>query len=74
MQQAETKPITTIDTRQREFSVSIFRDKNNRFLVRKSEIIHDITVPLYKTYALDLIDAVKIQDFLFQEIHHFKLN
>lgn len=66
--------LTTASLKQRDFIVAILKDKKNRYLVRKSEIIHGITVLLFETSALNLEDAVKIQQYLVNEIHKYRLN
>lgn len=66
--------LTATSVKQRDFIVAILKDKKDRYLVRKSEIIHGILVHLYETSALNLDDAVKIQQDLVNEIHKYRLN
>ena len=57
----------------RTFIVGIYREKK-RLVVRKYEEIAGIKVCLDEQYALNIDDAVVIQNILFHEIHQFALN
>jgi hypothetical protein len=69
-----TNDIITTTTDCKEFSISIKKDRKNRVVVTKSEIVNGVPEPVYMTYAIDIDDAIKIQHYLIQEIHKFKLN
>lgn len=71
MQTAVTDKKTTVKFR--EFSISIHLDGEN-FIVRKSEIIAGIRVPLDETYVLSLKDAIWMQNFWFCQLHGFSIN
>jgi len=48
--------------------------ERGRYLVRKSELIAGMRVPLFETYVLDADRAVWMQQQLINEINGFSLN
>lgn len=66
MEKIETISVVSADCK--EFRVTIGRDKKNRILVRKVQIICGIKVPLFETYALSISGAYTIQKSLVEEI------
>lgn len=65
------KKTTTV--RHREYVVGIYRE-HERLLVRKSELIGGIRVPLDETYVLDIDSAIRMQQYWINELHGFSLN
>jgi hypothetical protein len=68
---SETK-VTKTET-SREFAIGIHRDKKG-FLVRKSEIMHGVRVPIDETYVLDLPAAIWMQQYWCNELNKINLN
>jgi hypothetical protein len=59
--------------RQRDFVVGIYRDGNG-IIVRKSEVLAGIKVPLNETYVLDIESAVWMMNFWVSELHGHSVN
>ena len=67
---------TTVDLKtmkKRHYDISIGRDGLG-LIVRKTELIGYIRIPLFESYVLDIADALKLQQQLTNQIHNFKLN
>jgi hypothetical protein len=57
----------------RIFIVGIYREKKN-LVVRKFEMIGGVRVCLDEQYALNIDDAIVIQNIIIHSIHNFSLN
>lgn len=57
----------------RDFVVGIYRDRKG-IIVRKSEVLAGIKVPLRETYVLDIRSAVWLQNFWVSELHGHTVN
>lgn len=57
----------------REFVVGIYHDRKG-IIVRKSEVLAGIKVPLNETYVLDIKSAVWLMNFWVSELHGHDVN
>ena len=57
-----------------QYELQILQDYKERILVRKTEIIAGIKVPLFETYVISPYGAVTQFEYLYHEIHNFQLN
>jgi len=57
----------------REFVVGIYRDHKG-IIVRKSEVLAGIKVPLDQTYVLDVDSAVWLMNFWVSQLHGHSVN
>lgn len=48
--------------------------ENKRYLVRKSELVAGMRVPLFETYILDADRAIWMQQYLINELKGHSLN
>ncbi|MDD4971939.1 MAG: hypothetical protein PHT07_21135 [Paludibacter sp.] len=68
---AERKTETPIPFR--EFVVGIYKEKK-KLVVRKFEVFEDFRVCLDEQHALNIEDAIVIQNIIIHKIHNFSLN
>lgn len=73
MNKTTTSNEKKIELKDKTFAIGIHRDKTG-ILVRKSEIVAGIRVPLFETYVLTAGAAVWMQNYLVQELHGFSQN
>ena len=64
---------TNVDARQKHYAIEIILE-DERILVRKSEIMFGISVPLDETYVLNLTDAISLKTLWMLQIYGISLN
>ena len=57
----------------REFVIGIYKEKKS-LVVRKFEVFEDFRVCLDEQHALNIDDAIVIQNIIIHKIHNFSLN
>ena len=66
-------PEKKVELKTKTYAIGIHRDKTG-ILVRKSEIVAGIRVPLFETYVLTPDAAIWLQNYLVQELNGFSQN
>jgi hypothetical protein len=69
-----TQKVIDLETlKPRYYSVSISRDGIG-YMVRKTELIGLIRIPLFESYVLGIEDAIKLQEQLVNQLYNNQLN
>ena len=64
---------TKVSAKQRHFLIELLLENEN-IVLRKSELIFGITVPIDETYVLNLTDAISLKTHWMLQIYGISLN